>query len=108
MANTTAQTAEEKAMSAGNASDHSALIARLEAQDSFSHPLLNKAELCVRCEAARVIAEYDSMWKALIAFCDRPSRYTLFGDDRENAGKRAVLIDDIRAIIERGGKVHDE
>jgi hypothetical protein len=89
--------------------DHAALIARLELQSIVPNQEMTLAEVratkqCLR-EASTTIEEYDSMRQALIAMCDRPSRYTLFGNDRENAGKRAVLIDDIRAIIEGGGKV---
>jgi hypothetical protein len=38
------------------------------------------------------------------ALCDHPSRYTLFGDERENAAKVAVLIDDVLAAIRGAAK----
>jgi hypothetical protein len=83
-------------MSGGNAIDHAALIARLR-DDAFATPVRFPIKRSAVL-AAHAIEECDSMRKALIALCD--GAYSETG-----TWLRAC---EVRAIIEGGGKVHDE
>jgi hypothetical protein len=90
-------------MSGGNAIDHTALIARLR-DDAFATPVRFPIKRSAVL-AAHAIEECDSMRKALIALCDGGPNGAYHG---RYSYDMDAFIEKVRAIIEGGGKVHDE